>query len=216
MVYNCTMEDIKEIISRNIASIRKKRKLTQVELSEKLNYSDKAISRWENGESLPDIETLYKLSEALEVPIAMFFEENAFEENVFKENECRKTNNIPNKIVVTALSCIVVWLVATIIYFYVYMYSDIRFWKVFIWAIPVTMLVLMYCNKNWGWPKIAIFLRSAVLWSLAVGIYCQFLEYNIWIVFLLFALLQAIVIVGYFIKPIKPETRFFGWFNQKK
>ena len=42
------------------------------------------------------------------------------------------------------------------------------------------------------------------------------LEYNIWIVFLLFALLQAIVIVGYFIKPIKPETRFFGWFNQKK
>ena len=206
------MKDIKEIISQNIATIRKKRKLTQVELSEKLNYSDKAISRWEKGESLPDIETLHKLSEALDVPVASFFEENAFAE----QEDFKKTTNIPNKIIVTVLSCLVVWLVATILYVYIYTYADIKFWQAFVWAVPATTLLLRYCNKIWGWKKISIFLQSATLWSLFAAIYCQFLNYNLWIMFLLAALVQVIIIVSHFIKPIKSDSKLFGIFNSRK
>jgi transcriptional regulator with XRE-family HTH domain len=211
MMYNINMEDIKEVISQNIATIRKKRKLTQVELSEKLNYSDKAISRWEKGESLPDIETLHKLSEILDVPVASFFEENAF-----AKQEFAKKKNLPNKIIVALLSCLVVWIIATILYVYVYTYSDIKFWQAFIWAIPATTIILSYYNKIWGWPRISIFLHSATMWSLLTAMYCQFLNYNIWIMFLLGALVQVIIVLNYFIKPIKTDSKIFGIFNIKK
>jgi transcriptional regulator with XRE-family HTH domain len=48
-------ENVKEIIASNLASLRREHKLTQQQLAEKLNYSDKAVSRWENAETLPDI-----------------------------------------------------------------------------------------------------------------------------------------------------------------
>ena len=52
------MEDIKDIVAVNLTNLRKANKITQLELAEKLNYSDKAISKWERGESLPDVVTL--------------------------------------------------------------------------------------------------------------------------------------------------------------
>ena len=54
-------ENVKEIIAANLCALRKENKLTQQQLAEKLNHSDKAVSRWENAETLPDIETLCKI-----------------------------------------------------------------------------------------------------------------------------------------------------------
>ena len=56
-------ENIKDIIAANLVELRKSKKMTQSEVAEKLNYSDKAISRWEHADSLPDIETLCKVCE---------------------------------------------------------------------------------------------------------------------------------------------------------
>ena len=55
------MEDIKKIISKNIQTLRKDADLTQSELAERLNYSDKAVSKWERGESVPDIVVLKQI-----------------------------------------------------------------------------------------------------------------------------------------------------------
>lgn len=195
------MADIKEIISQNILTIRKKRKLTQIELSEKLNYSDKAISRWEKGESLPDLETLYSLSEILEVPVSSFFEENAF-----AEVEARPLKQA-NKILVVALSCMVVWLCATIVYVYLNLYANIKFWQAFIWAVPTMCVVLKYYNKVWGKKVYSISITSLLIWSLIASIYFQLIDYNIWIIFLLGPVIQAILIIAHFIKPIKSNKK---------
>ena len=56
-------EKIKARIGSNIASFRKAAGLTQAGLAEKLNYSDKAISKWERGESVPDVLTLMQLGQ---------------------------------------------------------------------------------------------------------------------------------------------------------
>ena len=63
------MENIREIIGENLASLRKEAKLTQLELAEKFNYSDKAVSKWEKGDTIPDIETLYNLCQFYGVTI---------------------------------------------------------------------------------------------------------------------------------------------------
>ena len=48
------MNNIKSIIAQNITDLRRAKGLTQLELAEQLNYSDKAVSKWERAESMPD------------------------------------------------------------------------------------------------------------------------------------------------------------------
>ena len=58
-----SMKDLKDIIAHNLVRLRQQAGLTQLKLAEKLNYSDKAVSKWEMGESIPDILVLIQLAE---------------------------------------------------------------------------------------------------------------------------------------------------------
>ena len=64
---------VKETVKENLIRLRREHKLTQLELSEKINYSDKAVSRWETGEVTPDVETLESLASLYGIPITSFF-----------------------------------------------------------------------------------------------------------------------------------------------
>ena len=57
------MSNVKQIITDNLIALRKSRNLTQQDVASYLNYTDKAVSRWETGESLPDISVLEKLAD---------------------------------------------------------------------------------------------------------------------------------------------------------
>ena len=61
------MADIRSIIAENIAALRKSARLTQAELAERLNYSDKAVSKWERGDSIPDVIVLSELASLFSV-----------------------------------------------------------------------------------------------------------------------------------------------------
>ena len=45
------MDDIKNIVAKNITELRLLNNMTQMELAEKINYSDKTVSKWERGVS---------------------------------------------------------------------------------------------------------------------------------------------------------------------
>ena len=61
------MADVKITFAQNLISLRKQMKLTQIELAEKLNYSDKAVSKWERGESIPDVTVLMDIAKTFGV-----------------------------------------------------------------------------------------------------------------------------------------------------
>ncbi len=63
------MEDLKIIFAQNLIALRKQMKLTQIELAEKINYSDKAVSKWERGESIPDVSVLMVIANLFGVSI---------------------------------------------------------------------------------------------------------------------------------------------------
>ena len=69
MWYNRFMENLNLIIAKNLTALRKKNKLTQIELAKLLSYSDKAISKWENGESVPSVDVLYRISKIYNVSL---------------------------------------------------------------------------------------------------------------------------------------------------
>lgn len=58
-----------ERIGRFIAELRKEKKLTQIDLANKLGITDRAISKWENGRGLPDLSLLTPLCEILDISI---------------------------------------------------------------------------------------------------------------------------------------------------
>ena len=103
------MNDIKDIIANNLIKLRKKHKLTQNELAEKLNYSDNAISRWERGEVTPSIETLDQIAKYFDVPLSSLIEDNALG---VSEKQDKKI--LRNKLAIILLFISLVWLVATI------------------------------------------------------------------------------------------------------
>ncbi len=56
-------EEWREALAKNLAEGRKSKGLTQTELGERMNYSDKSVSKWERGEGVPDVGVLIRLGE---------------------------------------------------------------------------------------------------------------------------------------------------------
>ena len=185
------MEDYRQIIANNICELRKQNKMTQSELAEKLHYSDKAISRWERGDTMPSIEILCSLCELFGVELNYLVSNN----EVDKKKATKSKAVIGNKVTIMLLAISFVWLLATCIYVYAGIQKGIALWIVFIWAIPVTALVADTFNMIWGKRIYSIITRSVFIWSLLASFYIQFLKYNIWLVFLLGIPMQVCIIL---------------------
>ena len=194
------MNEMKQIIANNIIQLRKENKLTQAELAQKLNYSDKAISKWERAESIPDVEILKKISDMFGVTVDYLLTENAEQiKNKFKVPKANKYNQV----IIALLGACMVWLVATMIYVYANAILDKNLWMLFIWAVPVSCIVLMVFNKMWGKKRFAIYLNTIFIWSFLATLYLQFLQYNMWMIFFVGIPVQVVIILWSKLKPIK-------------
>lgn len=197
------MKNIKLIIANNLQNLRKQKRLTQLEVGEAVHYSDKAVSRWEKGESLPDVETLQKLAEFFGVKTAYLFEEH-ISTPIFP---IESKQQAINKIISVLLSVLMVWMIALFIFLYLGSYNNIYWWQLFVWAVPVSTLVLQYFNKVWGKKKYSIVLYSIFTWSFIASIYFQFIRYNLWLIFFVGAPIQVVIILNIFIKNIKQSEK---------
>ena len=188
------------IVADNLINLRKANKLTQLELAEKLNYSDKAISKWERGESLPDIVILKQLADMYGVGVDYILNEQT-EEDVAKYRTPKPQLN--NKLIITLLSCLFVWLSATILYINFKILFDEYFWMIWIWSLPITSIILIVFSSIWGNKKLILISVSLLIWTLLLATYLQILKYNIWTIFLLGIPAQLAVILSGKIKRNK-------------
>lgn len=187
-------KDIKQIIAKNLANLRKNKKITQTELAEQFGYSDKAISKRENGDTLPDIQTLYQLCEFYNVTLDFLVSEQSFDEKIKYINHLNKRVIINNSLI-ELLYCSFVWILAVIIYVYLYTFSEINYWQIFIWAIPATTIVMLLFTKVWKQKLYTFIVRSLFFWTLVAACYIQFIEYNIWPLFFLMIPIQVALIL---------------------
>ena len=184
-------ENVKEIIAANLASLRKGSKLTQQQLAEKLNYSDKAVSRWENAETLPDIETLCKICDIYGVTF-----EYLLQKEQPKKNPYVVKNDNPGKILITFIIMCSVWIAATLSYIYVNLIFDVRVWTIFMWTIPLSAIVCEICNAVFFKNKaLGCVLFSVLSWTVILALYLQALKYNMWMLFIMGVPLQAVIVL---------------------
>ena len=188
------MKDIKKIVAKNLANLRKNKKLTQTELAEKFGYSDKAISKWENGDTLPDIQTLYQLCEFYNVTLDFLVNEQNFEDKIKYINHLNRKVIINNSMI-ELLYCSFVWILAVIIYIYLLIFSEFDYWQIFIWALPATSLVMLLFSKVWKQKIYTFVVRSLFFWTLVIACYIQFIQFNIWPLFFLMIPIQVALIL---------------------
>lgn len=175
------MDEIKNNLSKNIVKLRKEKKLTQLELANKLNYSDKSVSKWENGDTIPDIEVIKRLADFFNVSVDSLI--GSPDNLTQKENPPK--NSPKNKLVITLLSIICVWIVSTIVFVMLEIFLKTDYWLCFIWAIPVSFIVLIVFNAIWGKKKFSILITSGLMWTTILSIYLQLLKFNLWVLFLI-------------------------------
>ena len=207
-------EKLKRQIGRNIATFRKRMGWTQVELAEKLNYSDKAVSKWERGESVPDVLTLADLADAVGVTVndlladlnALPAETGAVQQTM--DRVVRKTlKRKANKNIILGLCTILVWFVALFIYVVLSSLEVNKSWLAFFYAIPANAIVLLSLRSAWHdfrWNRALI---SAIMWGGLLGIYMTLLvlvHFNLWKIFLLGILGQVAILLWFkMFRPVK-------------
>lgn len=189
------MENINEVVKNNLVELRKKRGLTQLELAEKINYSNKAVSRWENGEVTPDLETLNKLAKIYDVPLASIIQKNG----IRKDAKANQISNA-NKIVIALLGVVLVWFIAIITYVSIKLIYNIDYWRIFVWAVPLSFVVTVVFSLMWWKKPMSVAVISGLVWTLLTAIYVQLLPYNLFFIYSIGIPVQVALILWLFIK----------------
>ena len=190
--------NIKQNIAKNIAALRTRDKLTQAELAERLNYSDKAISKWERAESIPDITILKKLADMFGVTVDYIISDGQTGE-VPKSNASKKNHDL-----ITGVSVCGVWVLATAIFAMICIISGSlrNAWLVFPAALPISAILLTVFNSVWGRRK-RFFNQiyvSLLVWSILVFTYLAVLMLagqNYWAIFFIGVPAQVVVFLGH-------------------
>lgn len=173
------MQDLKPIIAKNITALRQEQKMTQIELAEKLNYSDKAVSKWERGESIPDVMVLKTIADLFGVTLDYLLEEEHQQKQVLQEEPVEEVKTekpavspMRSHTVVTLLSELIVWFLATVGYVVVDMIwpRHMAEWLPFIYAVPVSMIVWLVFNSIWFNPRRNYWIISLLIWSLLLSV----------------------------------------------
>lgn len=217
---------IREIIAKNLVTLRKRNKLTQQDVADKLGYSDKTISKWERCDSLPDAEMLFKIAEFYGVTIEYLYTEHPEEETV----ETKETNDeidriIQKKVTIFRLTIsITVFLVLAglVAIFMSLIPINPEISSVFpliLMCISAILLLTIIIEITLKINRYINILLSVCIWTLAVGLYLYFREYNITYIYFVAIVLQILIYVipkAYsWITNGFPVSKFAKFFKRK-
>ena len=190
-------EILKVRIGSNIAAYRTRGGLTQAGLAEKLHYTDKAVSKWERGESIPDVLTLVHLAEQFDITVQdLLVDPNALPgtpgklEKAMTQVSEKALKRKANKNIILALSSTLVWFVALFAFVLLSSFDFLEKYSclLFFYAIPANAIVLLSlrsAGRDFRWNKALI---SIIVWGCLLSIYVTLVTgwgYHFWKVFLL-------------------------------
>lgn len=191
------IENLRRIIKNNLIKYRKFSGLTQVQLAEKLGYSDKSVSKWEREEGVPDIYILKEIADLYGITVNDLISEN---QKVNKESKIKTILSGRNKIIISLLAAGVVWAIAVMIYVIIDLVAPNTMDKmdnIYIYAIPISCIILIVFNSIWGKKIFNLFLISILIWTFTLSLYVSFPIENISELFIIPIPLQILTILSF-------------------
>lgn len=197
--------EINEKIARNLVYYRKAAKLTQAELAEKINYSDKSVSKWESGNGVPDVYILLQLAKLYGVTVNDLVSEEP-------KTKLARMNTAGLHLLITLLSVGIVWLVATCAFVGLYLVKpNGEWWISFVYAAAATAIVVIVYASIWHYRTLNFIGVSAHIW---LSILCMYLTAKyvsldlgtnpdgLWMLFLLGVPLQILEVLWTFFRHL--------------
>lgn len=205
--YNPNMDDLKETIAKNLVALRAKAKLTQLQIADMLNYSDKAVSKWERGEAVPDLRVLIKLSELYNITVDDIVHPATAEKIKPKMNIGKK------RLLIVLLSEGLVWFVATLLFmiFFFIPKTDDYAYLAFVLAAFACSVPLVVFSSKWGNWITSIFACSYLIWSIALNLHIfvvAFTEFKkIYFIYIVGAVFEVLVFLWFALRRLMQRRK---------
>lgn len=185
------MEDLKLITANNIIALRTQAGMTQLELAEQLNYSDKSVSKWERGEAVPDAYVLKRMGEIFGVSVDYLLSAHEADESAPAQERAPKQSRV-----ITTISIVGIWTLA-LLGFIVCWLTGHLVWLIFVYAVPVSLITLLVLHSVWEAGKYNYWIIAALVLSILATVYLTLLEYNWWQLFLLSLPAELVVYLAF-------------------
>lgn len=191
------MDDIKSIVARNIVELRQANHMTQLDLAERLNYSDKTISKWERAESTPDIAVLIEIAQLFGVTLDYLVK--AEHGDVQEAQKPAREEPKYNRKAIAYVSESVAWILAIAAFILTTLIMGrVTFqYLYFVYALPAVLIVRLVFNSIWFNPRNNYYIISFLMWSILAVLHLTFLYFgiNIALIYLIGAAGQAVILL---------------------
>lgn len=214
------MAELKQIVARNLTQLRKEHQLTQIQLAEQIHYSDKAVSKWERGESLPDLVVLKQLADYYHVTLdALVCEEgvhhatqtvaDAPAEQTEAESDTPKPYKMRNRILIAGMAIVLVWLIATTVFVILDILVPTLEYSpfMFVYAIPLTMIIWLVFNSIWFNRRANYLIISLLVWTTLGTLFVTFWSHRPWQLFIIGIPAQIIILLWSALRGNKKSSK---------
>lgn len=187
------MDERKATIASNLIRLRLAAGMTQAELGEKLNYSDKSISKWERGDVTTDVFVLMQIADIFGVDVDYLLKpHNEIEPAIYNKpaSEATYTTNM-----ITLVTVLGIWTVALFVFVILWICGMVV-GLVFVYAVPVSLITLLVLNSVWNGGKKNRYIIAALVLSIIATVYLTFLSRNLWQLWLLAVPSLLLVFLG--------------------
>lgn len=172
-------DEIRSNVSKNLVTLRKTHGLTQAQFGEMFAFSDKTISKWESGASIPDVATLVQIASKFNVSLDELVKNEPLQEEE-PTSKVKFRFSVFQRVMILVLTIALGWALSGLAYIFVQEVFHKNLWPVFLWAIPFSSVCVGYANiKYFKNIFIKIATESVTIWSVLIACYYSFMKFNI-------------------------------------
>lgn len=196
------MEELKLVVASNLIKLRQESGMTQSELGAQLNYSDKTVSKWERGESVPDAYVLTRLAELYGTTVdALLRGDEPWMDPVEKQRrDERETAPKFSSTVVTLVAIMGIWTMAVVMFVIFWVAMDLLLWQIFACAVPISLITLLVLNSIWNKGRRNIIIVMSLVACVVALVYLFLLKSNPWQLFLILIPAEIVVYLSFQIR----------------
>ena len=183
------MDDLKVIVAG----------MTQAELAEKINYSDKSVSKWERAEALPDLSVTKQIADLFGVPVDFLLSNHDKWDVPPPEPSYTYDSDI-----ITLIAILGIFAIALLVFLVLFFVGTV-YWEIFAFATGAALITLLVLNNVWKKTRYNLLITSSiVLWAFIL-VYLLLIRANLWQLIFLLAIAELIVFLSFHIKRKKPK-----------
>ncbi len=192
------MEQIKDVFAGNLIRLRTDAGMTQAQLAEALNYSDKSVSKWERAEGMPDLAVAKAIADLFGVTVDwLLTSHDAW------DGKTAKIHYSPS--MVTGVCLVGIWTLAILLFLILHWTLGKLIWLVFLSAVPVSLITLLVLNSVWQRGRYNVLTVSLLVASLFALVYFIFRSHvsDLWSLVFLWVPAQLVVLLSFRIRKKK-------------